>query len=284
MIHQHVRDTGTWWRVWRNVRTGRVRARSDYTAADLPQEPRDKPAPHSCFSPWIHPSRVRLIKQTQASDAAQPTALWSSEQTLRFEVCFLWSGLYMCHCVKATNTFRICTNELLTASPQSIDRELSLPKDWMVLVEPMQSLKPSLTWHEATILCCLSNIQEEKKINAAWQHYIKSLCALIFLFCLCTFVWGVASRSRGPGGAELARTMWESEEAKLHMLSFFSSSSPPQFMLGLQKRRHLYRPFHPATSSITADRLGCTFNTNPQREPGILRRWRRSKQRINVQN
>lgn len=50
-----------------------------------------------------------------------------------------------------------------------------------------------------------------RKINATWQHYIKSFCALIFLFCLCTFVWGVQSHSRGPGGAELARTMWEAK-------------------------------------------------------------------------
>lgn len=45
-VHQGVHDTWTWWRVWRNIRAGRVRARSDYTAADPPpQKPRDKPAP-----------------------------------------------------------------------------------------------------------------------------------------------------------------------------------------------------------------------------------------------
>lgn len=67
----------------------------------------------------------------------------------------------------------------------------------------MWSLRPSVTWHEATISYCLSNTRREKKkkINATWQHYIKSLCVLIFLFCLCTFVWGVQSCSPRPRGS-----------------------------------------------------------------------------------
>lgn len=55
-VHQCEGETCTGWSLGRNVRTGRVRSRSDYTAADPPQKPRDKPAPHSWSSPWIHPS------------------------------------------------------------------------------------------------------------------------------------------------------------------------------------------------------------------------------------
>lgn len=124
---------------------------------------------------------------------------------LRFEVCFLWSGLYMCHCVKATNTFRVCTNELLTVSPQSIDRELSLPKDWMVLVEPMQSLKPSLTWHEATILCCLSNIQEEKKNQCSLTALHKEPLCLDISFLPVYFCLGCSESFSRPRGSRAGK-------------------------------------------------------------------------------
>jgi len=77
-----------------------------------------------------------------------------------------------------------------------------------------------------------------KEINATWQHYIKSFCASMFLFCLRTFVWSVQSHSRGPGGAEPATTIWEPREETAHVV--FSQ----QFLLWLQKRLHLYRPFH----------------------------------------
>lgn len=68
---------------------------------------------------------------------------------------------------------------------------------------------------------------------------------MIFLFCLCTLVWGVESCS----GAGLQRTMWESEEETVRVV--FS----PQFLLQLQKRLSLYRPLHVSTSSISADAL-----------------------------
>lgn len=130
-------------------------------------------------------------------------------------------------------------------------------------------------WHDMKqrFLCCLSNIRT-KKINATWQHYIKSFCALIFLFCLCTFVWGAQSRSRGPGGAELARTMWESEEETAHVV--FSL----QFLLWLHDRLHLYRPFHTSTSSISANALQTTFllGSSPQLDPEILLKWRHQNQ------
>lgn len=188
----------TWWRMWRNVRTGRVRARSDCTAADLPpQKPGDKPAPHPCTSPRIHPSTARLIKHTSASILYHalphgPVHNVKSQTNLRLSLCATVSFFCMCHCVKATNIFWAHTNALLTVniSSRCLVQETFLPKNWVILEEPMRSPRPSLTWHEATILCCLSNIQG-KKINATWQHYIKSFCALIFLFCLCTFVWGV---------------------------------------------------------------------------------------------
>lgn len=166
-LHQCVRDTWTWWRVWRNIRAGRVRARSDYTAADLPpQKPRDKPAPQYCSSLWIHPSTVWLIKQTQ-SWMLQHTTMWSSAQSLVIKLTCVWGllsveqFLYVPLC-KGNKHIQ---NELLTVNiaPQCLVQETFIPVNWMILAEPTWSLRPSLTWHEATILCCLSNILGEKK-------------------------------------------------------------------------------------------------------------------------
>lgn len=95
-----------------------------------------------------------------------------------------------------------------------------------ILVEQAESLRPLLTWHVATILCCLSNIQE-KKINATWQRYIKSLCVLIFLFCWRTFVWGAASRSACPGGRSSAEN---NVGIKQHVLSFLCRAASSQII------------------------------------------------------
>lgn len=182
-----------------------------------------------------------------------------------------FSSLTMCRCVKAgTSHIWILT---VKVSPQCLVQETFLPKNWAILEELMWSPRPSVTWHEATILCCLSNIQKnQKKINATWQHYIKSFCVLIFLFCLCTFVWGAESCSRGPVGAEPARTMWESRAETAHVVLSL------RFLLWLQKRLHLYRPFHVSTSSISADRLERTFCTSPRLNPWIPLRWRLQNQ------
>lgn len=67
-----------------------------------------------CSSHWIHPSTVWLIKQSQ-SWMLQRTAMWSGAQRLvtkltcnqlylRFTFC---GTVFVCHCVKATNTCRM---------------------------------------------------------------------------------------------------------------------------------------------------------------------------------
>lgn len=56
-VHQCVGDRRTWWRVWRNVRTGKVRSGSDYTAAALKRE---KPAAHSFSDSWT----IRALRCT----------------------------------------------------------------------------------------------------------------------------------------------------------------------------------------------------------------------------
>lgn len=208
------------------------------------------------------------LKTDPALDTVQHAAVRWILQSLVIKQTWIWGFLYLSQCKGKKHA----QSKLLIVniSPQCLVQETFLPVNWMMLAEPMWSLRPSLTWHEATILCCLSNILG-KKINATWQHYIKSFCALIFLFCLCTFVWGVRSRSRGPGGAELVRTMWESNEETVHVV--FSL----QFLLWLWKRLHLHRSFHTATSSITADGLACIFCTSPQVDPWALPRWKRSK-------
>lgn len=130
-----------------------------------------------------------------------------------------------------------------------------------------------LAWHDMKqrfyVVCQTFG---KKQINATWQHYIKSFCVLIFLFCLCTFVWGVQSSSRGPGGAELARTMWESKEETAHVI--FSL----QFLLWLQKEAASlqtisYGNIIHHSRQVRLLHLPHSFSSNLQLDPWILLRW-----------
>lgn len=244
------------------------------------KNPETKQHPRSCFGPWIHPSRVRLIKTDpgrRRCTAHRFVVQWTNSQIWGLLSAKWFVYVSLCKGNKhILSSHKWITHSLSTKyRPRTIS---SKGLNGIGRADAISGAQLDMTWSNDFMLSVkYTGRKKKKKINAAWQHYIKSLCVLIFLFCLCTFVWGVASRSRGPGGAELARTMWESEEAKpLHMSLFFFFLSP-QFLLWLQNRRHLYRPFHPATSSITADKSDCTFNTNPRREPRILLRWRRSR-------
>lgn len=169
-------------------------------------------------------------------------------------------------CVKASTSHKLITHSRgLSRMPRP--RKIFLQKELSNTgkANVISRAQLDMTWSNDFMLSVKHT--QKKKINETWQHYIKSFCALIFLFCLCTFVWGVESCSRGPGGAELARTMWESKKETAHVV--FSL----QFLLWLQKKLHLYRPFRMSTPSISADRLERTFCTSPQLNPWIPLRW-----------
>lgn len=114
---------------------------------------------------------------------------------------------------------------MLDASIQNAAKETALPKNSVILEEPMQSLNSCLTWHEATISCCLSNRNEEKSQCNLTALHKEPLCLDISFLSACTFVWCAASCCRDPGGAAPARTMWESEEAN-GTCYLFSTVSP----------------------------------------------------------
>lgn len=104
-------------------------------------------------------------------------------------------------------------------APRCFVQDAFLSTNRMIQAEPTRDLQGP-AWHDMKQrFYSVCQIYWEKKINATWQHYIKSLCALIFLFCPCTFVWGVPSRSRGPG-----EQSWQEQcgnpRRKLCMLSF----------------------------------------------------------------
>lgn len=124
-------------------------------------------------------------------------------------------------------------------------------------------------WHGTTQGFMLSVKHRGEKINVTWQRYIKSLCASsIFLilpvyFCLlCT-----ETHSPGPAGENNVGI----QERKLHVCCICATVSAVT-----QGGCILYRPFHSATSSITADSSDVSplHENTPQPDPRTLR-WQR---------
>lgn len=82
----------------------------------------------------------------------------------------------------------------------------------------------------------------KKKINATWQRYIKSLCAVIFLFYFC--LGCRESLSKAQRGAELERTMWEPGRRENGTCCLFSAASSLTFFIFLTD--HFTCQHHPS--------------------------------------
>lgn len=63
----------------------------------------------------------------------------------------------------------------------------------------MRSLRPSLTWHAATILCCLSNIREKNQCNLTALH--KELLCFDISFLPVYFCLGCRESFSRPRGS-----------------------------------------------------------------------------------
>ena len=121
-------------------------------------------------------------------------------------------------------------------------------------------------WHDMKqrfyVVCQIYGEKNQCNLTALHKELLcLDISFLPVYFCL----ESLESRCGGPGGAELERTMWESEEETARVV--FSL----QFLLWLRKKLHLYRPFHTSTSSINVDRLESTFCTESRAWP---QRWR----------
>ena len=119
---------------------------------------------------------------------------------------------------------------------------MSRPRNISTRTDVISAARHDTTRQQFYVVCQIYGKENQCNMTALHKEL---LLPWVFLSPVRTFVWGAETPSPGPGGgAELLRTMWESEEETTHVV--FSLQSPQR----LPKRLHLYRPFQTATSSI----------------------------------
>lgn len=107
-------------------------------------------------------------------------------------------------------------------------------------------------WHDTKqqfyVVCQVyAKKKKKRKINATWQRYIKSLCAVIFLFYFC--LGCRESLSKAQRGAKPRRTMSDPGRRENGTCCLFSAASSVTFFFSFN------RPFHVSTSSVTSGGL-----------------------------
>lgn len=147
---------------------------------------------------------------------------------------------------KGISTLTNCWGLRTTPRPRNIfTQEVSGEGEANVISEALLGM----TKQRFYVVCQVyAKKRKKKKINATWQRYIKSLCAVIFLFYFC--LGCRESLSKAQRGAEPERTMWDPGRRENGTCCLFSAASSVTFFFILTD--HFTCQHHPS------DQMGYT--------------------------
>lgn len=148
---------------------------------------------------------------------------------------------------------RVHTNELLSQHLSTVFGPRNISTEELSdtgRANAISEAQLDMTWSNDFMLS-VKHTGKKNRCNLTALH--KEPFVSWYFFSACVLLSGVHRVVLEAQGEQSWREQCGNPRRKLHMLSFLYS-----LCCDSKKRLHLYRPFHTATSSITADRLDCT--------------------------